>query len=212
MTRIVIYSVQIYRGIEVIKNIIILGSGPSLSKGDVQLCEESGLPIMGVNNTYQFTDQMVYHYAADTRWWQRHYAYVSEAAEKYSIRSSGRDEGHFAIYQMNRGHGECFSAEWPVLCTGKNSGFQAINLAYLLGYNRVTLLGYDMQITNGQIHCHPDHPHHNPTDETMQEWRRIFDKIAPRMSEMGLEVLNATRQTGLECFPLVTLEGSLCNV
>lgn len=38
------------------------------------------------------------------------------------------------------------------IATGNNSGYQAINLAYLLGYKRIYLLGYDGKQTDGKTH------------------------------------------------------------
>ena len=108
---------------------------------------------------------------------------------------------------MELGVAEGFSAYWPKLSTGYNSGFQAINLAYLFGFRRVILLGYDMKFgSNGEKHCHPDHPDYNPLDATVDKWVCTFNKIAPMMKELGLEVINATRDTDLECFPQVQLE------
>lgn len=189
------------------RTIICVGAGPSLTKEDVIACEIAGFSLMVVNGAFQFAYCPEYHYAADTRWWQRNYAYTQASSHKYSIQRSGRDEGHCEVWQMERGAAEGFNTHWPKLCTGYNSGFQAINLAYLLRFRRVILLGYDMKFgPNGEKHCHPDHPDYNPLDTTVGTWVRAFNKIAPMMKELGLKVVNATRDTDLECFSQVRLE------
>jgi len=187
--------------------IVCIGAGPSLKKEDVAACEIAGFSLMVVNSSFQFACYPEYHYAADTRWWQRNYAFTQMSSRKFSIQHNSRDQGHPGIRQMERGRTEDFSDSWPTLATGKNSGFQAINLAYLLGFRCVVLLGYDLGFgSNGEKHCHPDHPDYNPLDVTIAEWIRIFDKAAPIMQGLGLSVINATRNTTLECFPQVQLE------
>ena len=189
------------------RTIVCVGAGPSLRKEDVAACEIAGFSLMVINSAFQFACCPEYHYAADTRWWQRNYVYTQMSSRKFSIKQSGRDQGHPGVKQMERGAAECFSTHWPKLCTGYNSGFQAINLTYLLGFRRVILLGYDMKFgPNGEKHCHPDHPDYNPLDVTVEKWVHAFNKAAPVMEELGLQVTNATRDTDLECFPQVQLE------
>lgn len=92
---------------------------------------------------------------------------------------------------------------------GGNSGFQAINLAYLFGAQRIVLLGFDMQCgPRGESHWFGDHPTHqgfaNP--KTFDSWIRHLKILARDLADQGVQVYNATRQTALGCFPLVTLE------
>lgn len=113
---------------------------------------------------------------------------------------------------MERGQREAISYKWPVLGTGGNSGFQAVNLAYLLGYTRIILLGYDMQLTGGQTHWHGDHDFEgatNPVKNTFKGWIPAFNKVAQELKSVGVEVINASRKTALECFPRVSLEEAL---
>lgn len=187
--------------------IVCVGSGPSLTKKDVKACENKGMPLMVVNSAHQFATAPMYHYAGDTRWWQRNYTYTQHSSRKFSIQHNARDEGHSDVKQMQRGAAECFSTQWPKLCTGYNSGFQAINLIYLLGYIKIILIGFDMKFgVNGEKHCHPDHPDYNPLDATINKWVQAFNEAAPTMQQLGLEVINATRDTDLECFPRTQLE------
>jgi len=188
------------------RTIVCAGAGPSLRKEDVAACEIAGFSLMVVNGSFQFAHCPEYHYAADTRWWQRNYAFTQMSSRKFSIRCNNRDQGHSGVQQMGRGSAECFSSQWPILCTGYNSGFQALNLASLLGFKRAILLGYDMKFgLNGEKHCHPDYPDYNPQDYTVANWIRVFDKLALLIQE-SIEVINVTRDTHLECFPQARLE------
>ena len=113
---------------------------------------------------------------------------------------------------MLMGERQGVSRKWPYLCWGGNSGYQAINLMYLLGYRRILLLGYDMQEKNGQAHWHPDHRFKgasNPSQGTFGGWLRDFRVLAEKIKEAGVEVTNCTRETALKSFPQTPLEDAL---
>lgn len=95
--------------------------------------------------------------------------------------------------------------------TGKNSGHQAIALAYLFGASRVILLGYDMMESNGRKHWHGDHPKGmaNGGEGRYAAWRRAIDQLAHDLRRTECKVLNASRRTALRCFQRVTLETAL---
>jgi len=191
--------------------VVCIAGGPSLTKTDISLCEQSSYPLLGINNAYQITDRLTYHYACDTKWWQHHYPYTQAHTRKFSLNGKQKDEGYPGVEQMKRGGREALSHEWPILGTGGNSGFQAVNLAYLLGYKTIILLGYDLSDSGG-THWHPDHNFSgstNPSKGTFGSWIRAFNKVAPELKKANVEVLNATRSTALKCFPLVKLEGVL---
>jgi hypothetical protein len=92
---------------------------------------------------------------------------------------------------------------------GGNSGFQAINLAYLWGAKRIILLGFDMQVSPaGDSHWFGEHPKHqgflNPTK--FNSWIRHLETLGRDLSDAGIDVFNATRQTALTCFPLIPID------
>lgn len=96
-----------------------------------------------------------------------------------------------------------------------NSGFQALNLATLLGASRVVLLGYDMGHSGkGRRHWHGDHPSgmNNPEESNFTRWRTGFAEAVPDLKKAGVEVVNCSRQTTLECFPRATLEDVLSRL
>jgi hypothetical protein len=90
-----------------------------------------------------------------------------------------------------------------------NSGAAAISLAVHLGATRVVLLGYDCQRTNGLAHWHGNHPRGLGNGGAMARWAESFAELAQDMARRGVEVVNATRETALKCFPRVELEQAL---
>lgn len=192
--------------------VVIIAGGPSLTREDVEMVENADVDIIGINNAYQITDKLDIHYGCDTKWWRVHYPHTYPCP-KYSLKESERDKGIDGVQQMERGDRSGLSRKWPVICTGGNSGYQAVNLAYLLGFKRIILLGYDMQYTNKKTHWHPDHQGSgmtNPANNTVfQNWRREFKTIGKELKKEGVEVINATRQTALDVFPRAQLEDVL---
>lgn len=93
---------------------------------------------------------------------------------------------------------------------GNNSGYQAINLAYLLGATSIILVGFDMKRKAGKTHFFGDHPYHKnhqgPNDEIMQRWCGNFVQLAADLRFEGVQVYNATRDTALTAFERKELE------
>ena len=142
-------------------------------------------------------------YACDEHWWDYYYHEIAmgyggqlwtqdvKAAKKYNLqyiqgessRGLGRDRIHF----------------------GGNSGYQAMNLAYLFGVKKIVLLGFDMQMTDGKQHYFGNHPYHpkpnqGPRTPQFMSWRPHFEHIARDLKKEGVQVVNATRKTALTCF------------
>ena len=95
---------------------------------------------------------------------------------------------------------------------GANSGYQAINLAYLFGAKNIILLGFDMKLGANKItHWHGNHPMGLTQDSPFKTWLKNFPRLANDLKVEGVEVLNATRSTALDCFNKVKLEDALCS-
>jgi hypothetical protein len=90
---------------------------------------------------------------------------------------------------------------------GGNSGYQAVNLAFLFGAAKIVLLGFDMK---GGSHWHGDHPGALNRGVPTRAFAKAFPALADDLKSEGVEVLNATRDTALECFPKIDLEDALC--
>lgn len=82
--------------------------------------------------------------------------------------------------------------------TGGNGGYQAVNIAYLLGASRICLLGYDMQMTGGKTHWHGNHTKtSNPNAHMCKKWVSNFDLLYRDLCAEGVELVNCTRDTAL---------------
>lgn len=92
---------------------------------------------------------------------------------------------------------------------GRNSGYQALQMAILLGAKRIFLLGFDMRAHNDKVHWHDEHPIPTPTN-VFGAMIESFVKIAPILKQRGIEVINCTRESALKVFPYQSVERALC--
>lgn len=98
--------------------------------------------------------------------------------------------------------GVCFD---PVsICTAENSGGGAINAAVHLGAKRIVLLGYDMGIDErGRRHFYDTGPAF--VNSPFLKFRKLIATMAGPLRDAGIEVLNCSRRSALDCFPLASL-------
>lgn len=138
--------------------------------------------------------------------WNDHAAKVRETCdgEFWTINEHSAKVDGLNLLQSEPGGG---IAKHPnTVRQGGNSGYQAIGIALLFGAARIVLLGFDMQFTNGRKHWHKDHAKNNPTGIALKNWRANFRELA---SVCPVPIINATRETALDCFPRMSLEEAL---
>ncbi len=102
-------------------------------------------------------------------------------------------EYHSALDHFARSIGE-------PLGTGNNSGFGALNLAYVLGAEPIYLLGYDMAIApGGKSHWHAGHPF-NLTQQTLDGFAGHFKRAALIARQDHRRIINLNPDSKLHDF------------
>lgn len=179
------------------ETVVCIASGPSLTPEDVAVVRGRARVVV-VNNSYQLAPWADVLYAADARWWKWHKGAPDFQGLKYSVtKDSARWPG---VIVIGRGASTGLSLDTTKVCLGGNGGYQALNLAVLLGASRVVLLGYDMAVAkDGRQHWHPDHP--NTMRSPYQNFRAAYPTLVEPLKAAGVEVINCSRQTALTCFP-----------
>lgn len=181
--------------------IAIFASGPSLTAADVDYCRSRARTI-AIKDSVRLAPWADVLYACDGKWW-RHYG--------MSLRFDGLrfslDKGAAAVATVLKNTGETgLELDPSGLRTGKNSGYQAINVAVHLGAKRIVLLGYDMQPHEGKDHWFGAHPWRTVPPYVL--FKPLFETLVEPLRRLGVEVLNASRRTALTCFPCCALEES----
>ena len=191
----------------------IVAGGPSLTHDlrDVRLLRARFRGTVCAVNSSVFTVPWCHVlYACDWQWWQvyrQKLKAIEYAGRRVSVRPKSKSYGAREVYPI-----EC--AKLPglgrtAIRQGGNSGYQAINLAFLDGAREIVLLGFDMGHTFGRKHHHEDHPAPLDNASGVDVWLPRFDQLAKDLQSEGVRVVNCTRFTRLECFPRMTLEDYL---
>lgn len=182
------------------ETIVCIASGPSLTKADVAFCRDRARVIV-VNDNYKLAPWANVLYAADVPWWAKHPETATFAGLKYTV---GKLTGRPDVVLLKAGVVEGLSTNPSELRRGKNSGYQSINLAYLLGAKRIVLLGFDLQETYNKSHWFGDHQAQgllNPGPGSLIQWREYFQTLVAPLASHGVSVVNCSRETALRCFP-----------
>jgi hypothetical protein len=173
---------------------------------------EADVPVIAVNTTHRLVPWAWALYGADDEWWLHPDNADAFAFARHKVSLLYEDTRPLAargVLMLRRDNSESFRDDQTCLATLGNSGSQALQLAVKTGAARVLLCGFDFNSRAGH-HWHGDHPAPlRKTDpDLFATWAKRLERIAPALMER-CEVLNVTPGSGLDCFPMATLEDEL---
>lgn len=178
--------------------VVCIASGPSLTSEDVERVHQWRIAaddrrVIVTNTTCRIAPWADVLYAMDAAWWRK----MAGLARQ------------FPGEKLTRGTNAPIAKRIVVTPSG-NSGAGAITIAQDRGATRIILLGYDCQYAeDGKRHWHGDHPVGLGNCVSLPKFYDQFGEVARRTGR--IEVLNATRRTVLDFWPLVDLKDTLKN-
>jgi len=179
------------------KPVAVIASGPSVTRSDIQLIRDHGIIMVAVNSSWEWVRDCRAIVAGDYRWWKAHAENVDIDAIKLSRSQKAHDEfGARKIRTKMKG--------------GYNSGQAAVEWVIQKGASNVILLGFDATLENGMHHFgdHVETP--NPTEHRVKLWHKQFKEL--RSAYPKADIVNCSRHTALDAFPIVRLEDALASV
>jgi hypothetical protein len=181
--------------------LVCLGSGPSLAREDVDYCRGRAR-VIAIKNTVELAPwaDVLYGCGVDAcgqTWWNREGHRLAFGGLRYTLDDTAQRWASVLGLCSEREGG--LTTDRSKLRSGHHSGFQAINLAVHLGARRIVLLGYDMQPSNGKDHYFGAHPYENELPYRL--FLMHFPTIVEPLRELGIEVVNCSRETALTIFP-----------
>lgn len=193
------------------KTAIVIASGPSLTMAQVDAAKASGHFTIVVNTTHEIFPAADVLYAGDFLWWKTHIADVRKTFKGQMWTQDSSTAARWPDIKRMRGtNREGLGRE--VIHNNGNSGVQAINLAFLWGYRRIILLGFDMKLgPKGERHHHADHPHPLVQNQTFSEWLHKLEFFARDIKATGVEVINCTPGSAMRCFEMRDWKEVLCG-
>ncbi len=200
---------------------VCIASGPSLSDDHIayvrKMKSEGKCRIFVCNNNYLKVPEADALFFCDQTFWLWHCMKPEFQDFKGPKITLSRDIGQPDIKVMNLGMADGLSFNQDTLRTGGNSGYMQVNLAFLYGCKRVILLGYEMApkiitkpdgTTEEKIHWFGDHPQQTP-GSFFGSVVHHFETMLPDLQAHGLEVINCSVPSAIECFPKMSLQDAL---
>jgi hypothetical protein len=192
---------------------VVAASGPSLTPAVAERCRD--YRVLAVNDAYRLMPFAEVLYCCDAEWWELHRGcpgFLGEKWSSHSVRPHPENDKaaaaeKYGLRLVAGRDGEGFSTDSGVIHYGSNSGFQAINLALLMGAKRILLVGFDMHSRNGR-HFFGNHPEPLSNYVRYEGLVPYFQRAAALLPP-GIEIVNCTPGSALDCFPMATLEEAL---
>lgn len=209
--------------------VLILGSGPSLTVDDVRLARAHTALTIAVNDSYFYAPDADILFACDAKWWRLHglcrgpHVYAGRTFPAFrgrlrvSLTAPGGTVHDRDVLVLQQAGQTGLSLDPTRLATGKNSVYQAMNLAVHLGATGIWLLGVDMQ--PGKIYRdgawrQSDHFFGRHADDTKPPYTlclQRFTTLVEPLQRLGIAVTNVTPGSALTCWPQRAL-ADVCGV
>jgi len=191
------------------KTALITASGPSLSDEDIAAFEGKVDLTIVVNDSYQRVSFANILYACDRHWWQYYNGVPDFKGIKISLQKTNYDD-IFSLINEGTPH---LSFEWPKIRTGKNGGYQATNLAILLGAKQIFWLGIDCKPDEKKRdHYFGDHPAKIRKGMPYKEWIYYFHTMKESLEGKGVEIINCNPDSAVDAFPRMTVSEALKRI
>lgn len=185
------------------QTVCIIASGPSLTQEQINEAKrQENWRFIAINDAHRLAPFADVLYACDGKWWDMYHSDLQFEGEKWTqdLRAKRKYGLNWVFGKRAAGLG------YASVHFGANSGYQAINLAFLWGAKRIVLLGFDCKSTGGQHHWFGQHPKGLTQIQPYELWLSNFKQLARDLKNAGVEVINCSPGTALTCFRQASIE------
>jgi hypothetical protein len=151
--------------------VVCIASGPSLTQADVEIIKHAGVKTIVTNTTFRMVPEI---------------KRLSES-DRVTYAPMIQDSTVKTLFEVQ---------------SFKNfgsSGVNAISLAIMSKAKKVVLVGYDCSLALG-YHWHGKHPQGLSNCQSIDRWSGQHELLARYAEICGVEIINASRFTSLECY------------
>lgn len=185
-----------------LKNLcFVIGGGGSLTDGQINLArllKKTGhASIVGVNNAFQICQDLDLLHACDASWWET-YPEAKSLTIPMSCLDTRINADNVFMFENSGAYG--YENHPLKLRHGKNSGYQAVQLAARLGAKSILLLGFDMHCDSGRSHWFGEHPGRSCRPEIYESMLKAWPSLKEPLTQMGVNVYNITPGSKLDEF------------
>lgn len=191
--------------------VAIVASGPSAKGAGVEKLRNR-IHVIAIKENVNLCPWADVVYGCDAAWWNHRRGLPEFAGLKLTW---GGDAAHRAPdypglekIRIEVKVDRLLFGEVGLVGAGGNSGFQALNLATQFGATAILLLGFDLQ--GGHWYGRNNWANaNNPDASNFPRWRRAFEAAAPDLKKSGIDVVNASPSSTLNCFPKMSVDDAL---
>ena len=185
------------------KDWAIIANGLLLKHEDVRAVAEAEIPIIAIAAAYRIAPNAIACYASDGLWWGHHLPLLEKSGFQGDLVTQ---EASTAAINAKRG------LQWVEhdgsvrglpdrrgVVAGSSSGHHVLCYAYWRGFTDMILLGYEYGAA-GDGHWFGSHPQHIARPSHWPTMIRDMGPLAVGLAQRGVEVINCTNPTALNCF------------
>jgi hypothetical protein len=181
----------------------IIASGPSTGKFPVEQLR-GACKVLAIKTNVDKAPWADVVYGCDDAWWISRNGLVDFSGAKLAYGSKATSK-YPDIYKVDIDtKQDRFLLDKPLrIGSGKNSGFQALNLAMQFGANPILLIGYDFKEVGGKLHWYGRNNGHgmsNPMLHNFRNWTDAMNAAAGQAKALGFDIINASDSSELKCF------------
>lgn len=203
------------------RTVCLIATGPSLRLEQIASARSQGFVLFGCNNVWEIVPDLAVLYACNTTWWAYYWSdrLLEYPAEKWTTSQEAAKKYRLNWIAERDRFG--LSSDPTRIHHGHGSGYSLLNLAYLMGAQRIVLLGYDMryaadysgeekQVGSGPRHYFGEYPSallHWPKVSVANGVHAGLIKYYERVAEQNtVEIVNCTPGSALTCFPMKDID------
>ena len=183
-------------------SVVILASGPSLSDKQIDLVSRAWnrgeCIVVTVNSTWRKFPMADIHFSNDADWFAANLPdMIQQCRGEFWCSHPDHTLPNVHYLPFDKAAKGLRSAHKGAIAWGGNSGAAAISFCALAGSQRLLLVGYDQQ---GE-HWHEPHPESIRKGFNFPLWAEYFAQMAKDAHKIGMEIVNCSIKTSLDCFP-----------
>jgi len=191
---------------------VIRGTSPSVYSPYMSSIHDKH--TIGINVAYLLGDWIDFVFFGDSGFLLKHqHALANFQGLKISCHPKADSLSWVKFVARDKSHAQGISSNPMRVSWNGNSGAAAISIAVHTGAKRVILLGFDMKVNEeDNQHWHDIYQRGTTMDQKRRRKMpfhrhlRGFPQIARDAKQMGVEILNASPDSAIECFQKVTVK------
>ena len=197
----------------------VIAGGPSVSQVDLTCL--GGVPVIAVNPVIYLPEfralrkDFVAAMVLDEHFLQRILGFVSLGVTYPVFTGNTPHDSDLAINYLNAigihripsNHTEGLGDSFSDFSNGGNSGFAAIQLAVILGFKTIGLLGIDGVASSAlPVNFHKEYGDRATEEKSLSEWCIMLDSYAPLFECLGIELVNLSPISVLRAYRKIQVQ------